>query len=122
MTGKTLSEHTGWGFISVVADVAAHRRNMRRTILNLTNRKEIYIMTNNNKKIVSIVDYTRQKRRLSELSDKINYHEFYIAQMLDLASHVKTPSERAKIAQEIGYIRIEIECHLKPLQERLMAY
>lgn len=78
-------------------------------------------MTNNNKKVVSIVDYTRQKRRLKELGEKINSHEFHIAQMLDLASTVKNPSERAKIAQEIGYSRIEIDCHLKPLKERLEA-
>ena len=60
-----------------------------------------------------------RRMRFEDVDFKILCHEHYIKSMLDLAGDCKDSQQRLRIAQEIGYSRIEIECHLKPLRERL---
>jgi hypothetical protein len=70
------------------------------------------------------VNQNRQKMRVEDVDFRIACHEHSIKTLLDLASsckECKCSRQRAKIAQEIGYSRIEIECFLKPLRERLLS-
>ncbi len=60
-----------------------------------------------------------KRMRLEDIDARIAFHENNISNMVGLASTCKDSRERRKIALEIGYSRIELDCILKPLKERL---
>lgn len=65
------------------------------------------------------INDNRRKMRIEDVDMRIAAHEHHIQEMLNLAKYCRNSKERGMIAKEIGYSRIEIECCLKPLKERL---
>lgn len=65
------------------------------------------------------INDNRRKMRIEDVDMRIAAHEHHIQEMLNLAIHCRDSKERGWIAKEIGYSRLEIECCLKPLKERL---
>lgn len=61
----------------------------------------------------------RRRSRLEWIDVRIACHEYHIARMLKMAADCKDSQQRRKLALEIGYARIEVDCHLMPLKEKL---
>lgn len=65
-------------------------------------------------------NWHRNRDEIQAVLRRIEWHQEYVNGMLDLAKITKDSRERGRIAEQIGYSVIEVNCILRPQLEKLV--